>query len=60
MMEHPLKPGDHYVGYQAELVLVDGDMVVKKVIIDKPNTFENAWAKALDYIDPRNESLPDA
>lgn len=60
IVELPRAPGDAYTGYQPELIWVDGDKVVRRKMIDKPNLFEYAYTNAGEMIDPRNESYPDA
>ena len=52
-------PSDTLVGYQVELAFVDGDKVVRRRLVDKPNLFEYAFATGADFIDPRNASFPD-
>jgi hypothetical protein len=60
IVELPRKPGDTLIGYQAEVIWIDdADRVVKRKLIDKPNLFEYAYTQAGEYIDPRNESLPE-
>ena len=55
-----MKQGDAFQGYQPELVWLDGDRVVRRKLVDKPNLFEFAFTQAGEYIDPRNESVADA
>lgn len=61
IVELPRKPGDTYVGYQPEIIWVDPqtDRVVKRKLVDKPNLFEYAFTQAGEFIDPRNESVPE-
>jgi len=55
IVEMPLKPGDMYQSYQPEIVIIDGDRVVQRRLVDKPNLFEYAFTQAGELIDPRNE-----
>lgn len=43
----------HWPAYQGEVVHIVGDKVVKREFIDKPDMFENVYAKVADKIDPR-------
>lgn len=52
--EHDLLPGDVYKGYQPEVIEIEGDKVVSRSLIDKPNLFEYAQTHLIDLIDPRN------
>jgi hypothetical protein len=58
IVEYPLHPNEHYKAYQPEVLVMQGEKVVKRVLVDKKNTFEYAFSKALEYIDNRNESRP--
>lgn len=60
IVELPMKPGDTLRGYQTEIIQVEGDKVIARKLVDKPNLFEYAYSHAGDLIDPRNESHPDA
>jgi hypothetical protein len=60
IVELPLHPGDTLRGYQPEIIWVEGDRVVRRKLVDKPNLFEYAYTNAGELIDPRNESFPDA
>lgn len=59
IVAHGRKPGDTFEGFQAEIVFMAGDKVIKRQLIGKPDLFENAYSAAADMIDPRNESYPD-
>jgi hypothetical protein len=54
IVELPLGPGDTLRGYQAEMVSVEGDRIVERVLLDKPNMFEYAQTHLVDLMDPRN------
>lgn len=58
IVEHEMKPGDAYRGYQAEVVEVLGDKVISRRLVDKPNLFEYAQSHAIDLVDPRNYVNP--
>lgn len=58
IIRYPLKPEEHYQAFQPEVIIVEDGKVVKRTLVDKKNTFEYAFSKALEYIDLRNESLP--
>lgn len=57
IIELPRKPTDAFVGYQPEVVWVEGDRIIKRKLVDKPNLFEFAFTQAGELIDPRNESI---
>lgn len=59
IVELERKAGDTFAGYQPELIWVKDDEVVQRKLIDKPNLFEYAFTQAGEYIDPRNESIPE-
>jgi hypothetical protein len=60
IIEHPLKPGDAFQGYQPECIWLDeNDKVVRRKVIDKPNLFEYAYLKAGEIVDPRVELSDD-
>lgn len=56
--KHPLKPGDHFEAFQPEIVYVQGDKVVDRKLVSKPDMFEMAFAIAADMVDPRNDEKP--
>lgn len=57
IVQLPLAAGDTFTGYQPELIWVDGDKVVRRKLVDKPNLFEFAYSSAGELVDPRNESV---
>lgn len=57
IIEHPLKQGESFPGFQPEVIWADGDRIVKRKLVDKPNLFEYAFTQAGEMIDPRNESV---
>lgn len=57
IVELERKQGDVFSGFQPEIIWVDGDRVVKRKVVDKPNLFEYAFTQAGELIDPRNESV---
>lgn len=58
IVEYPLQPNEHYKAYQPEVLVLEEGKIIKRVLVDKKNTFEYAFSKALEYIDNRNESRP--
>ena len=54
ILELPLQPGDAFVGYQPEIILVQSDRVISREQVSKPNLFEYAFTQAGELIDPRN------
>lgn len=54
ILELERKPGDTYVGYQIQRVVVQGDKVLKREMVGKPDMFEYAFTQAGELIDPRN------
>lgn len=57
IIEHPLKKGESFPGFQPEVIWVENDHIVKRKLVDKPNLFEYAFTQAGEMIDPRNESV---
>ncbi len=53
IVQIPSTDGDHFPGYQPEIVFIKDDKVVRRILIDKPNLFEYAYTKAGEFIDPR-------
>lgn len=56
IVEHPLKPGDTFRGYQPELIEVADGMVIERKLINKPDMFEYAQSHMIDLMDPRNHA----
>lgn len=56
--KHKLKNGDHWESFQPEVVYVQGDKVVDRKMVSKPDMFEMAFAIAADMVDPRNDEKP--
>ena len=59
IVEHPLKPGEVFRGYQGEEISIDGDRVIGRKLIDKSNLFEYAQTHIVDLMDPRNNVKPE-
>lgn len=57
IIELPPEGGDHFPGFQPEIVFIKDDKVIKRVLVDKPNLFEYAYTKAGEFIDPRVEMV---
>ena len=53
IIQIPPKAEFQFPGYQAEMILVDGEQVVERKLIDKPNLFEYAFYQAAELVDPR-------
>lgn len=45
---------DNFEAFQPEVLWLDGDTIVKRELISKPDMFEMAFAIAGDLVDPRN------
>jgi hypothetical protein len=56
IIEHPLKSGEAFQGFQPEVIWVENDKIVRRKLVDKPNLFEFAFTQAGELIDPRNGS----
>lgn len=58
IVEHDLKPGETYRGYQCERIEIIDDKVTARELINKPDMFEYAQSAMLDLMDPRNHVEP--
>lgn len=45
----------HWPAYQAEVVYIQGDKIVRRELLGKPDMFEYVYAQIADQLDPRNE-----
>lgn len=59
IVEHLQKDNEHYRGYQGEVIEIEGDRVISRRLIDRPNMFEFAQTHVVDLMDPRNHVKPE-
>jgi hypothetical protein len=57
IIEHPMKTGESFQGFQPEVIWVENDRIVRRKLVGKPNLFEYAFTQSGEMIDPRNESV---